>query len=137
MRHHVVTGAAEPATARGGQLGLGARGVRPTLGCQTKFCVSTLLADQVIDQAASFPLLAQSDGWRTGRACPLCPGSSDINLFRYRERIIHLDAKVPDRTLDLSVSEQKLDGSQVAGTAIDQTAHGTSATFCGGRPLSA
>jgi len=59
MRHHVVAGAAdEPATARGGQLGLGARGVRPTLGCHTKFCVSTLLADQVIEQAASFPLLA-------------------------------------------------------------------------------
>jgi hypothetical protein len=54
MRHHVVTGAAEPATARGGQLGLGARGVRPTLGCHTKFCVSPLLAEQ----AASFPLLA-------------------------------------------------------------------------------
>jgi len=34
------------------------RGVRPTLGCHTKFCVSTLLADQVIEQAASFPLLA-------------------------------------------------------------------------------
>ncbi|MBR1275613.1 hypothetical protein [Bradyrhizobium sp. AUGA SZCCT0283] len=42
-----------------GQLGLGARGVRPTLGCHTKFCVSTLLADQVIEQAASFPLLCR------------------------------------------------------------------------------
>ena len=119
MRHHVLTGAAEPATVRGGQLGLGARGVRPTLGCQTKFCVSTLLADQVIDQAASFPLLAQSDGWRTGRACPLCPGSSDINLFRYCQGVIDLDAEISDRAFDLGMPEQQLDSPQVARPPID------------------
>jgi hypothetical protein len=28
-------------------------------------------------------LLAQTGDWRSGRACPLCPGISDINLFRY------------------------------------------------------
>ena len=27
-----------------------------------------------------------------GRACPLCPSISDINLFRYCEGIIYLDA---------------------------------------------
>jgi hypothetical protein len=28
---------------------------------------------------------------RMGRACLLCPDISDIDLFRYRQRIIHLD----------------------------------------------
>jgi hypothetical protein len=30
----------------------------------------------------------------SGRACLLCPGSSDVNLFRYGKGIIDLDAKV-------------------------------------------
>jgi hypothetical protein len=34
----------------------------------------------------------------TGRACPLCPGISDVDLFRYREGIIDLDAGVIVRT---------------------------------------
>jgi hypothetical protein len=34
--------------------------------------------------------------------------------LRYREGIIHLDAEISDRALDLGVTEQKLDGSQVA-----------------------
>jgi hypothetical protein len=33
---------------------------------------------------------------RTGRACLLCPGISGVDLFRYREGIIHLNAKVSD-----------------------------------------
>jgi hypothetical protein len=41
-----------------------------------------------------------------GRACPLCPGISDVNLFCYRERIIDLDSKVPDGAFDLGVTEQ-------------------------------
>jgi hypothetical protein len=47
---------------------------------------------------------------RTGRACLLCPGISDVDLFRYRQGIIHLDAKVSDCALNLGVAEQKLDG---------------------------
>jgi hypothetical protein len=46
-------------------------------------------------------------GW-TGRASLLCPGISDVDLFRYREGIIHLNAKVPDGTFDLGVAEQEL-----------------------------
>jgi hypothetical protein len=42
----------------------------------------------------------------SGRACPLCPGTSDVNLFRYREGIIDLDAKVPDRAFDFGVAER-------------------------------
>ena len=55
-----------------------------------------------------------------GRACPLCPGISDINLFRYREGIIDLDAEVSDGAFDLGVAEQELHGPQVAGSTVDQ-----------------
>jgi hypothetical protein len=37
----------------------------------------------------------------SGRECPLCPGTSDVDLFRYRDGIIHLDAKISDRAFDL------------------------------------
>jgi hypothetical protein len=37
----------------------------------------------------------------TGRACLLCPGISDINLFRYCQGVIDLDAEIPDRAFDL------------------------------------
>jgi hypothetical protein len=63
MRHHVVAGAGCAGYRTGRAVGLGARGVRPThldAHSHTKFCVSTLLADQVIEQAASFPLLARN-----------------------------------------------------------------------------
>jgi hypothetical protein len=51
-------------------------------------------------------LLAQTGGWRSGRVCPLCPGISDINLFRYCQSIIHFDPEIPDRAFDLGVAEQ-------------------------------
>jgi hypothetical protein len=56
----------------------------------------------------------------SGRECPLCPGTSDVDLFRYRDGIIHLNAKIFNRAFDLSVAEQELDSSQVASTPIDQ-----------------
>jgi hypothetical protein len=31
--------------------------------------------------------------WQAARACPLCPGTSDINLFDYRKRIVDFDAE--------------------------------------------
>jgi hypothetical protein len=40
--------------------------------------------------------MAQTGGRRSGRACPLCPGISDINLFRYCEGIIYFDAEISD-----------------------------------------
>jgi len=46
-----------------------------------------------------------------GRACPLCPGTSDVDLFSYRERIIDLDAEVPDGAFDFGVPELELHGT--------------------------
>jgi hypothetical protein len=34
----------------------------------------------------------------------LCPGISDVDLFRYREGTIHLNAKVSDGAFDLGVA---------------------------------
>jgi hypothetical protein len=50
----------------------------------------------------------------------VCPGISDINLFRYCEGIIHFDAEIPHRAFDLSMPEQELDSPQVARPPIDQ-----------------
>ena len=47
--------------------------------------------------------------------CQLCPGTSDLSLFRYREGVVDLDAEISDRALDLGVTEQELDRPQVAG----------------------
>lgn len=55
-----------------------------------------------------------------GRACRLCPGSSDINLFRYFQCVIDLDAEVPDRAFYLGMPKQELDSPEVAGSPIDQ-----------------
>ena len=45
-----------------------------------------------------------------GRASPPCPGISDLDLFRYRERIVDLDAEVSDGAFDFGVAKQKLHG---------------------------
>jgi hypothetical protein len=64
--------------------------------------------------------MAQTGGQRTGRACPLCPGISDINLFRYCQGVIDLDAEIFDRAFDLGMTEQKLDSPEIARPAVDQ-----------------
>ena len=42
---------------------------------------------------------------RLGRACLLCPGISDVDLFRYLQGIIYLNAEVSDGAFDLGVAE--------------------------------
>jgi hypothetical protein len=49
-------------------------------------------------------LLARAGRTRMGRACPLCPGISDVDLFRYRKRIIDFDAEVSDGAFDFRVA---------------------------------
>jgi hypothetical protein len=55
-----------------------------------------------------------------GRALPLCPVPSNVDLLRYGEGIVHINAEIPHSALDLSVTKQKLDGAQIAGAPIDQ-----------------
>jgi len=65
-------------------------------------------------------VLAQTGCWRLGRACPLCPGISDINLFRYCQSIVYFDPEISDGAFDLGVAKQKLDGPEIAGATVDQ-----------------
>jgi hypothetical protein len=45
---------------------------------------------------------------------------SDINLLGYGKSIIDLDAEIPNRALDLGMSQQELNRPQVARSSIDQ-----------------
>jgi hypothetical protein len=65
-------------------------------------------------------LMAQLCRAKTGRAGPLCPSISDVNLLRYRKGIIDLDAEVSDGAFDFGVAEQQLHVSQVACAPVDQ-----------------
>ena len=49
------------------------------------------------------------------------PFFSDVDLLRYGERIIDLDSEISDRTFQLRVAKQKLDRSEVARLAVDQS----------------
>ena len=46
--------------------------------------------------------------WIDGQSMSALPDISDINLFRYREGIIYLNAKVSDGAFNFCVSEQEL-----------------------------
>ena len=61
----------------------------------------------------------------TGRACLLCPGISDINLFRYCQGVIDLDAEIPDRAFDLGMPKQELDGPEISRPPVNQGGFGT------------
>jgi hypothetical protein len=41
-------------------------------------------------------------------------------LLGDRQSVINLDTEIANRALDLGVTEQQLDGPQIAGAAIDQ-----------------
>ena len=58
--------------------------------------------------------------FQSGRACPLSPGTSDVNLFRYCQGVINFDAQVSDRAFDLGMSKQKLNRPEVSGPPVDQ-----------------
>ena len=45
---------------------------------------------------------------------------------RYREGIIHLNAKVSDGAFDLGVAKQKLDSPKIARAPVDQGSFGAS-----------
>jgi hypothetical protein len=46
-----------------------------------------------------------------GRAIPLCPGRSDVDLFGNGESVIDFDAEIPDGALDLGMPQQQLYGT--------------------------
>ena len=55
--------------------------------------------------AGSEAALARNGPIVRGGVCPLRPGSSDINLFRYCERVVDPDPEVSYRALDLGMTQ--------------------------------
>src|SRR4029079_17914722 len=49
-----------------------------------------------------------------------CPGTSDVNLFRYCQSIIYFNAQVPHRAFDLGMSKEQLNGPEISGSSVDQ-----------------
>src|SRR5262245_47534786 len=41
----------------------------------------------------------------TGRADPLCPSTSNVNLLRYGKGVVYLDTETPHRAFDLPMSQ--------------------------------
>jgi len=72
------------------------------------------------------PLLVRSCERKVGRACPLCPKGSDVNLFCYGKGVVDFDPEVPDCAFDLGVAQQELHRPQVARPAVDQGGLGPS-----------
>jgi hypothetical protein len=71
----------------------------------------------------------RNDGLRSGRACLLCPGTSDVNLFRYCQGVIYFDAQVSDRAFNLGMSKQKLNGPEISGSPEQLKAEATEVTY--------
>ena len=46
------------------------------------------------------------------------PRTSNVDLLRYGEGIVHINAEIPHSALYLSVTKQKLDGAQISGVAL-------------------
>jgi hypothetical protein len=61
------------------------------LGFVSTFAAGLLLARSCLDQ--------------TGRACPLCPGKSDLDLFRYGESVVDFDAEITHGALNFCMPE--------------------------------
>jgi hypothetical protein len=55
-----------------------------------------------------------------GRADPLCPGTSDVDLLSDRQCVVDFDAKIANRALDFAVAQNELNRSQIPGPPIDE-----------------
>jgi hypothetical protein len=49
----------------------------------------------------------------------------DVNLLRNGDGVVHLDAQIPHRALDLAMPEEQLDGPEIARTPIDERSLGS------------
>jgi len=58
-----------------------------------------------------------SDG---GQSISALPCTSNIDLLRYGESVVHIDAEIPHSALYLGVTKQKLDGAQIPGAPVNQ-----------------
>ena len=52
-------------------------------------------------------------------ACARSQPTSDFCFFCQRQGILHIDAEVPDRALDLRMAKQDLDRAEITGRFVD------------------
>jgi hypothetical protein len=55
---------------------------------------------------------------------PMVATTSGVDLLGHGNGVVHLNAKIAHRPLDLLVPQQKLHGPQVAGAAVDEGCFG-------------
>jgi hypothetical protein len=55
----------------------------------------------------------------TGRGRQLCPGISDVNFLGNLDGIVNLNTKIADGALNFTVTEQKLNRTQISGSAVN------------------
>lgn len=66
----------------------------------------------------------QCSGHRPSRTSAILFQLLNVGLFRYIQRIIHLDPEIAYRAFQLAVAEQKLNGAKVLGPPVDQRSLG-------------
>jgi hypothetical protein len=86
---------------------------------------ATIRRDEVIEWRSCLlqcksPFVTQTGGWRSGRACPLCPGISDINLFCYCQSIVHFDTEMGTRG---GLRRPILKGASPSEMPVEQPTH--------------
>lgn len=62
---------------------------------------------------------------RRGRVIPLCPITSDVDLFCDGESVVDLYSEIADRALNLFMPQQKLYRAQVSSAAVDEGCFGS------------
>jgi hypothetical protein len=94
----------------GGEEGVSALGQKQTYAVQNAISALPSKAVEIAD-------IACPDG---GQSISALPCTSNVDLLRYGEGIVHINAEIPHSALYLGVTEQKLDGAQIPGAAVDQ-----------------
>jgi hypothetical protein len=54
------------------------------------------------------------------RLSALWPARSDVDLLGYRQSIVDIDAQIPHRALNLRMTEQELNGPEIACATVNQ-----------------
>ena len=78
------------------------------------------MADRLSVNVIATPAIGTNRRLEVGQSMSALPAISDINLFRYCQRIIDLAAQIPDRAFDLRMPEQKLNGPEISRAPINQ-----------------
>jgi hypothetical protein len=84
---------------------------------QKQTCAAQKGMSALPSKAVEIADIACPDG---GQSISALPCTSNVDLLRYGEGIVHINAEIPHSALYLGVTEQKLDGAQIPGAAVDQ-----------------